>query len=712
MMPNSKHNADTSFADVLQRFGVAAWGTACGMLIAAALTAAIIAIRGDTIDQPHPSVLPSESMSSFVVVPWQERYERVWYLLICVAGALGAWAAARFVRPSPWLSGAAALAFVAAAFPLGASVFTTEFDTGRLFICAAILAIPLLWRNSVGTEQGATLRTIPMPEAMPRRAWLVSGLLCVPLTAVLYGLLAPYDIPTTAAECYAESHVGSYLIAPALYYHAPHAVPGLDFESHYGIGHAYTFSHVMGSKGFERALNRYVLFVLIVTILYFMSALLVLSDWLRNPWAAFGLTLLLVAVALEGTAYRYPSNWPVRHPFAFAFLFAAVRGCDPGSRGRVWCVATGAIAALAVFWQTDIGLYTVAAGFVLFAAGAVFLAVPAWRPLTFLASCFTTFTVLCFVLFGPRVLDPLFYERLLEPLLLYGTGFGNQLLDWRGGWSYWYNLAGPGVAIASVGVMIGYRKGTPAPRTVLYASAASLLGLAMLFKWVNRSIDVLWSLNGGLVVAVAGCWAWIGWNVVSQWLASTRRPWLGYIRQAIAVACLLVLTVYGLRTDRDTADPKHQGGSSSPLMRIANRFDTAPNPINAARKGLEPQPVATYLDIDTITFLRANTRRTDRVAVICWEDWNYLAAAGRAPQLHWVQLFLVHSPVLLERCAADIRDADKVFVHRDALGSLEKVNPLAYAHIACALDDKFQPGEWTPCQWLLYRRKPGLTAGR
>ena len=49
--------------------------------------------------------------------------------------------------------------------------------------------------------------------------------------------------------------------------------------------------------GLEKALQRYVVFVLAVSVLYFVSAMLVLTDWLRNAWAALAVTLVLVAAA-------------------------------------------------------------------------------------------------------------------------------------------------------------------------------------------------------------------------------------------------------------------------------------------------------------------------------------------------------------------------------------------------------------------------------
>src|SRR5262249_20697689 len=153
-------------------------------------------------------------------------------------------------------------------------VFAGKFVTGRLFTAGAILLAPLVHRlfarvrSESDTEppQSANDPTLPIP----RQTWAVAGGLCLPLAALVAGVLAPADLAAAASECYAESHVGSYLVGPALYYRSPGAVPGLDFESHYGIGHAYAFSLVMGDGGLPSVLERFILFVLIVTVLYFV----------------------------------------------------------------------------------------------------------------------------------------------------------------------------------------------------------------------------------------------------------------------------------------------------------------------------------------------------------------------------------------------------------------------------------------------------------
>ena len=698
-------------SDQLRRLLVAGWGVCCGVLIATAITAALILVRGDTYDHPHPALLSSEYLKHFEDVPWQERYERTWYALSCLLGALGGWMATRYSRAGMLWTLPAVIAFVPAAAWICRGIFKGQTNLDRFLATAAILSLPL-WRRSSRPQSDLDVPPPALEVARSqRRMWLTAGVVCVPLAGLLYGVLGPHDVATVASECNSELHVASYIVGPALYYRAPDVVPGLDFESHYGIGHAYSFSFVMGSGGLQKTLQRYVLFVLIVCILYYLSAFLVLTDWLRNVGAAFGVTLFLVGVSCEGLSYNLPSCCPVRYPFLFVFLFAAVRGVGP--QGNRWCGVAGGVGGLSLFWQTDIGLYTLAAGVALYLAAALFLGGGAWRPAVFLASSLGSFAAFCLVSFGPRVLSITFAERLLEPLLLYATGFGNQLMYWKPGWGYWYNLLGPGLAMASVAVLIGHgRRSSPPPRAVLYGAAASLLGLAMLFKWVNRSIDILWSLNGGLVVVVAGWWIWLGWRALAVRLASESRPGLGMARQAAAAAVLVALAVQAARLDSRSATAKYQGGSSSPIVRAVNWLSEFRNPINAARKGIGPSIRPSPTDPESTRYLRSHTRRTERVAVISGAEWNYLADAGRAPRLAWLQLFLVHSPVLLDRCANDLRHSDRIFVDRYAVASLRMTNPAVHDRVVLILAEAFELADDSPTRWLLYRRKPGDLAGR
>ena len=91
---------------------------------------------------------------------------------------------------------------------------------------------------------------------------------------------------------------------------------------------------------------------------------------------------------------------------------------EASARAGRWCRGAGVVAGLSLFWQTDIGLYTLAAGFAFYLGDSSFprrLGMAAGRLPCSRPGCSSR---LCF-LFGQRVLSITFAERLLEPLLLY-----------------------------------------------------------------------------------------------------------------------------------------------------------------------------------------------------------------------------------------------------------------------------------------------------
>jgi hypothetical protein len=697
---------------LLRRLALAGWGVCVSLLIASAVVAVVIKLHSNQEDTWHPALLPSAYLKDYVVIPWQERYERLWFLLTCTIGPICGWAVIRFLRPSPW----ACLGAIAAAIPLLRwlcdGIFAGHFDGKRFLLAAVALHLPLWLRSRYSNQETRAVPYHTQRSGNTTRMWALSALLSALFGLALVGIIGPYDIPTVASECNTELHVASYLIGPSLYYRAPGVVPGLDFESHYGIGHAYAFSYLVGSGGLQKTLERYVVFLLVISLLYFISALLVLTDWLQSAWVALGIAAMLVFMSCQGLSYNGPSCWPIRHPFVFLFLYAAVRGVE--SAGFWWCVTAAVIAGLSIFWQTDVGLYTLASGVVLYGSGWLFLRTPITRGVVFLAVGVATFFAINTTLFGPRVLSLIFVERLFEPLLLYATGFGNQLLNWDPGWGYWYNLIGPGLAIASVSVMLslGNVREYGGYRPVLYAGTASLLGLALLFKWVNRSIDILWDLNGGLIIAVVGWWMWIAWHELASLVASTANPRAARLRQFGLIAAVGLLTCLAITLDYRLANPNYQGGSSSPLVRTCLWFQNFRNPINAFYKNLEPDVRNSPIDPEVSEYLHRNTRRTERVAVICGADWNYLVDAGRAPRLYWLQLFLIHSPTLLDRCIKDLENSERVFVDRYAWNDLKGVNPEVYRQVKFVIDNRFELIDNASKRWDLYRRKTGETPGQ
>ena len=81
------NDASPTPAALLRRFVVAGWGVSWGVLIATAITCALIQFRDASSEHPHPDLLASDYLSRYDGVFWQEHYEHTWYALACVLGA-------------------------------------------------------------------------------------------------------------------------------------------------------------------------------------------------------------------------------------------------------------------------------------------------------------------------------------------------------------------------------------------------------------------------------------------------------------------------------------------------------------------------------------------------------------------------------------------------------------------------------------------------
>ena len=68
--------------------------------------------------------------------------------------------------------------------------------------------------------------------------------------------------------------------------------------------------------------------------------------------------------------------------------------------------------------------------------------------------------------------------------------------------------------------------------------------------------------------------------------------------------------------------------------------------------------------------------------------------------------------MLLDRCAVDLRNSDRVFVDRKSLDTLRSLNSAAHDVVVPILAEGFELADDSSTRWLLYRRKPGPTAGR
>ncbi len=710
--------------ETLRGFAAGLWGAAVGMYLTALVLAAFVAplhARGTTF---HPEITPFNGLEAAATLPWQEVLEkRMYFAHLAVCPAL-AWLAVRWSRRlSGWACLAACVLFAPAITSAYDHYYHGHVHANNLLFAAAALALPLVAaaarRFLGGAREAFTPFAAPEAPADGPRSPVRFLSRSLPPALALLGMLAffygPRDVETLADRFTTDFHVSSYVIGPALYYQSPSQVPALDFESHYGIGHAYTFSFLLGPS-LHVTLCRYVWSLFAVTAFFYLSAYVVLGSLLRSLRGGFVAAALLATAGMECYSFACPSNWPVRMPLLFVFLAVASRAA---CFGRRWlpAVLAGLLAGLSLFWQTDVGLYLGAGGFGYFGVLAVRERLGWARPVLFLVAAGGTFAALCGLALGPRALTPIFYQRLVEPLLLYSTGFGFTLMRWRAGWSYLYNLVGPAVALATLGwaaqCVTAPDERARAEARFLFLAAA--VGLLMLFKWVNRSMDILWWLNGVPVQVVLFWWARQATLTLGTALenrAGARPAWLAgrRLRTAVGAASLVaVLGLAGMATAFHT--PADQAGmSSSPLRRMAHFVRHNPTVANAIFFGGTPDPpppTSPPIDPADVAFLRNHTEAAQPVVVLSTREWVYLAEAGRAPGLPWVPVCLTHSHGLVERVEKRVRGAELLFVDRATQSSFRWWNAALCDCLQPILDREFTRVA-TGKDLDLYRRKtPG-----
>jgi hypothetical protein len=710
----------------LQALAVGVWGACVGMFLTALLlTGWIMRSRLDVTF--HPAIIPGPGpLAECAKVPWQEVFEKRMFLLQCLCCPPLAWLALALRRR---LSGWACLGSFALFVPVASTAYRHAFQGAPRWLdfVAAGLALGIPWLRWPWLREGGRRLTSWLRKAVPGPSDLGGRL---PLAVLLLGLLVVLLFPLRpghlADTLWANIHTSSYCLAPALYYLKPGTVPGLDFESQYGIGHAYVFSFFLGSS-FRATVCAQVWFLFLVSSFYYLTAYAVLARFLGSPRAALLATLVLVAAGMECESYGYPSCFPVRHPFLFLFVGCAAR---EALLGRRWLPAAlaGVLAGLSLFWQTDIGLVLGVLGGLYYGVLLVRERGAAIRLPLFAAGAGLTFALLALAAFGPRALSLLFVRRVLEPPLLYASHFGSWRMNWRLGWPCLYNVIAPAVTLASIGwALKRLRSGHPDERgAARYLLLFGVAGLLMLFKWVNRSLDNLWALNAAGVIVVLFWWLRYAALALGGHLerrlegrlpraAARRIPALTGLAAFAAMCGLAVLA--SLFHDRDG---QQAGMSSSPLVRLTQFTKETSTPLNRALVALRGRPFRRKyafppcsLDSSDVSLLRRLTGATEAVALVSSQDWIYLAEARRAPGLPWLPVYMTHTRRQQERLEEALRAAPGVFLDRSGLDCLRQTNPALYKGVMAIIKGAFVPAASSTNLDFYRRASPaGLSQGR
>jgi len=370
------------------------------------------------------------------------------------AGLLGAWLHGRVLRapPSGWrVLYRVSLAVAPALLCLWVSPITyngvdwtplRRTPPAALFATAVVLMIGTagLCRRSVRQPPVATPRPLPpeptVADASAVLAPWVRVLLHLAVASGLFVLLYVPDVPALVGSFWRNEgfhHWHFFAILPTLGY-LTGRLPVLEAYSQYGFGIPVVFGtwcRLLGDFSYGRVLGLGIAY----GVVYFIALYALLWTWLRSwPWSVAGVAGALLLQQFSGLApgevlWQYPSSTVLRSPVD-VWLFLVLAWHVRHRRG-VALVFASLLVGIALFWETDTGVY-------LFAGYAAYGGCwcvderlargwdwgPVVRWLAVLAIVPATWLGLLYSLVGKGLLTPLFWQRYFEPMQLFSAGFG------------------------------------------------------------------------------------------------------------------------------------------------------------------------------------------------------------------------------------------------------------------------------------------------
>lgn len=652
------------------------WGSA------GAVIAAVIACWAFPVTT-HSAPLSKELLPSHWIQFHPEPREFHFLALAAVLGTAGALLGAAIDRPRPPLWPAAAGGLVLA-LALDSLLRFALSDPGAAPI---VSALALTWIVLLGWMARYTHPFTPPVPPIPktrdvqtapgRIAWKEH---VVPIIALIL-VLTPSSLEAVAAQIGYEMHVVSFIIGPALYAKLPGLVPGIDYFSQYSVGLPYLFSYLVGRSADGAVLN-YVALIVATMLAYYAGAYYFMR-WLFGSWR-WALAVALTALLLQFHTDRIffdPSSYVLRHPLLILMIAVLAWWVTGGLRWARGAALVGVI-AVSLFLNTETGIYQL----LIAMAVAFFAARSSRRGLATSAAVgaisLFVFAGLCFLAFGRGVLSVDFVRYYVEPLFIYGAGFGGWQVDWSYGWPVYYNVIAPGLAVATIGW--GFiqlkRHAIGADRSRIAAlSSLACAGVALTAKYWNMSLIALWHVNALPFLALTAWWsrealATLGPRHVME------RTHFPLLRKAgigvLASAAFTLLAFAG-----DPRNPNYYG------LRAYLKYPSAWSAPFRHRGCRALECSAPRLSAEDVQLIDSLTRPTERVAVLDWNDWAYLIDAERAPKSIFLPSFATFTHRQLDDTVAGL---DLVFVTTNADGSYVISPPELDERLGRTLRQKFQ----------------------
>lgn len=630
-----------------------------------------------------------------------ELRDRILYVPFYSLGAIAVFAANWRVPSDRMPSPRIAVSLLAIIFLIHVGLSLKNWFPQVLCLCVALAGVvrALGWRP--GQHQSAP--AVPLPVL--RASWLDA----LAIVAICI-LLLPASADRLAAHLGFNIGKISDIVGPALYGYGEHLAPGPDFYSHYGPGLGPVFSHFMG-VGWKGIATNAVELIVASTALFYCAMYVLLLFLTRSRLLAFAASVF-TALLNFSTYFPFdaPSAYPIRYPFLIPFVLAFGWLCG-GQRRLAPVIAMAIFAGLSLFWHTEIGLYLVLAG-----CGGIFVA-RGIRPSEFatfgifLVGTLAAFFAVAWLFIGGPALSWSFLTDAMKPIAAYSAGWDGVPVKWNTIWSLFYNIPLQAVAIVTVGgfwflMWFRYDSLTVRERQVGgVLSMLSLVGLAMLAKWINRSLDAEWHQNAIPLIIVICWWGHFLW-INSRAPAALARA--GRAMRVSAVAGPLMAAIAFLLLVDDSANPAPYGLRSYIAYPSIAKSIVAPaklyNLSLDSRQGYfidwDWPELLTRISSDDIALIQRNAKPHERVAVISVVDWAYLAQAQRPPKAVFVPVEWSYDKAFIDR---SFDGAEAIFVDDRFLS---RKDPPAFAILANLINRNYAPAEHSTTLTLYRLKKP------
>jgi hypothetical protein len=606
-----------------------------------------------------------------------KRFEELFYLTFYPAATVFAFAAARFAQV--FGNRRAALIGFALFFPFTAFLASTAIHAGPyafsielppldpskwgvyasrvipvtywFAVPIAALLLPFVGRTRASQSQPQPSLDAPEPSSGPimwkhEAPWLFA-------CAVLFSLcLFPIDLIGTARQIGFDKHVVSFYIGPSLFLRQHGLIPGVDFFPQYGIGIGAMFSLFL-RPSVAATVGNTVLVTAGLSALYFTTALATLRKLYASRLLAFVVVLFALILCFHlATEFEDPSGWPARYFLMFSFVGAFAIAAGKLRRKTALAVA-GLLAGMCLFWNTETGLYVVAASLVATVLLDLDIRTVGQNLGALVAGELAGFWVPTLAAYGPGVLQPGFFVGLIKPMTIYAGGLGAFPIIWSSPFNFVCAVVSPFIGFATMGwaaaaLVRGDSRYSKSTLSVLFL--LSLIGNCLMLKWLNMSYDALWYVNSLPILAVSAWWGQRAIFALRKLWPDERSYWVTRVVPAALLAGAIAFLCF-VRDDRNPSKYALQSFILYPSV-LVGAFQRRPRV-----QWTPPRPKP-----EDIALLQRCSAPGTRLEIVSDEDWTYLLVMGRTPQLPWLPSatmyafpFLVHEsmrfsgPIFLDR---------------------------------------------------------------